>query len=250
MIISKSKKFIYIHIDKAGGTSIEECLTPFLKWDDIIFGGTTLGQYLEDAYVKYYGGRYWSFGIHKHSSAKQIKDYVGSFWDKCYKFATVRDPIDISISLYYYNKDKLFSYIEKTNSKTIANLLNNKDAIELIEKNEDIGLLTLANDILSNKDPDSFIINLIESQNTAIIPQIKKLDYDDSINIFDISNINNSWQTILKNININKNVFLPVYNKSSNPGTLILKEETVKIIKNNFKEDYEIIPQITGVNWK
>lgn len=250
MIISYSKNFIYIHIDKAGGTSIEESLTPFLDFKDILFGGVTLGKDLEDAYLKYYGPEYHSMGIHKHSTAKQIKSYVGEFWNSSYKFATVRDPIDICISLYFYNLDILNQYVSLTKNNTINELLEDNFILNKIIENGDDYLITLAKQIQNKQRLDDFIIYLIDINHSATMPQIEKLDNDLSVNIFDISNINDSWSKILSNINISKQFELPVYNSSSNPGNIDLLDNTVKTIKNRFEKDYQVIPKITGVSWK
>lgn len=250
MIISYSKNFIYIHIDKAGGTSIEECLTPFLSFNDIILGGVTLGQDLENIYLKYYGDEIYKIGIHKHSTAKQIKNYVKNFWDVSYKFATVRDPIDIGISMYYYNKDILYQYIEKTKEKTIDSLLNDISLMKQMIVNGDQYIITLAKQIKNNQPVDDFIIELMDIRHSGMTQQIDRLSNDPSIHLFDISNIKDNWKDILKNINIDQDVELLTYNKSSNPGNIKLDYKTEQIIKNRFKDDYAIIPKITGIEWK
>ena len=249
MIISYSKNFIYIHLDKTGGTSIEECLTPYLDFNDILFGGVTLGQYLEDAYLKYYGDKYWSLGIHKHSTAEQIKKYVGSFWDSSYKFSTVRNPIDIMLSLYHYNKDLLYRYLHNSKHKNLESLLQDNIFLEQIKKDDNDGLLVLLKQILNNDPIDSFICFLIESKHSGTVPQIEKLSYDQTINIFDIDHIKSHWKNILLNIGLNNNIELPFYNKSSNSKNINLKLNTQNIIRDHFAEDYKIIPKITGSVW-
>ena len=39
MIISNSKRFIFLHVPKAAGTSITIMLDAELEWDDIVLGG-------------------------------------------------------------------------------------------------------------------------------------------------------------------------------------------------------------------
>jgi hypothetical protein len=47
MIISKSKNFVYINLEKCGVTSIESALEPYLLPTDILLGSTAKGEKLE-----------------------------------------------------------------------------------------------------------------------------------------------------------------------------------------------------------
>jgi hypothetical protein len=38
MILSYSKKFVFIHLDKCGGTSVEFSLRPYLPKQDLVLG--------------------------------------------------------------------------------------------------------------------------------------------------------------------------------------------------------------------
>ncbi|GAA6167801.1 glycosyltransferase family 25 protein [Sessilibacter corallicola] len=96
MIICHSKKFIYIHINKCGGTSLTQALSPFLADEDIVLGGYPEAEKRSEEYLAKYG-------IYKHSTAAEIKQFVGSdVWDSYYKFATIRDPWERVVSTYYW----------------------------------------------------------------------------------------------------------------------------------------------------
>lgn len=101
MFISNSKKFIYIHLHKCAGTSVEVALSNTLQWNDILIGSTKEGETLQDTYRKL-------FGLHKHSSAQEIKDVVGDVvWDGFFRFSTVRNPYSLAVSQYTFSLQQL-----------------------------------------------------------------------------------------------------------------------------------------------
>ena len=62
MIWSASRKFCFIHIPKTGGTTITAAYEPHMLFDDVVLGGTMLGEALQSRYRD-------RFGVHKHSGA-------------------------------------------------------------------------------------------------------------------------------------------------------------------------------------
>ena len=83
MIISHERKFIFIHIGKTGGTSIERALCE------------CLGKDFEET-KKDPDGEWW-----KHIWAKGMKKRVGvKVWNEYFTFAFVRNPYDMILSLY------------------------------------------------------------------------------------------------------------------------------------------------------
>ncbi len=83
MLISHEHKFIFIHIGKTGGTSIEKVLCRHLGLD---FDNTKKDP----------NGNWW-----KHIWAKDMKQKVGhKIWQNYFTFAFVRNPFDMIVSLY------------------------------------------------------------------------------------------------------------------------------------------------------
>lgn len=96
MIISHEYKFIFIHIGKTGGTSIEKVLCEHLNLD---FEQTKRNPEEE----------WW-----KHIWAKYMKEYIGEeIWNDYFTFAFVRNPFDLILSLY----SMYTQYPEYTNKK-------------------------------------------------------------------------------------------------------------------------------------
>lgn len=87
-MISHSKKFIFIHIPKTGGTSIEAVLADH-------------GIVLQGA------GNFHSIYF-KHIDAKQLRVMMGAEYDNYFKFSIVRNPWDWLVSMYEFCRG--FSY--------------------------------------------------------------------------------------------------------------------------------------------
>ncbi len=96
MILSHSRRFIFVHIHKAGGTSVERALDPYLSWNDLILGGSDYGESIQGAYQK-------RFGLNKHSAVSEIEAVCGRrYLDEYFAFALVRHPVARICSLYNF----------------------------------------------------------------------------------------------------------------------------------------------------
>ncbi|MGD0191533.1 MAG: sulfotransferase family 2 domain-containing protein [Rhizomicrobium sp.] len=96
MIISHSRRFVFVHIHKAGGTSVEQALDPHLAWNDLILGGSPFGERLQAPYKK-------RFGLSKHSSIADIEAVCGrSLIEDYFTFALVRHPVTRVCSIYNF----------------------------------------------------------------------------------------------------------------------------------------------------
>jgi hypothetical protein len=98
MIVSFSKRFVFVHIHKCAGESVEKHCAPFLKPWDILLGPGRLGLAQVPSKVLKR-----TLGLNKHSSAAEIRAAIGARrYDQLVSFAIVRHPEDRMVSLYRY----------------------------------------------------------------------------------------------------------------------------------------------------
>ena len=141
MIISYSKKFIFLHSRKTAGTSLAVLLAKLLQEEDIMVGcwehaykhfgfpitsktlnvakkqlthyfvyclrnklrgsDFNLNSQQLNSLVKQYYKNKYGL-IGTHSSASSVKNFCPDFWHQAFKFAFVRNPWDHAVSDYYW----------------------------------------------------------------------------------------------------------------------------------------------------
>ena len=98
-MISIKNKFLFIHIPKTGGNSIQTVLNRYSD-DEITVNGVVIKN-SEQTHLDRFGVKYKDFELGKHSSLKEYNEAIGNEIDGLYKFATIRNPWDRAVSFYF-----------------------------------------------------------------------------------------------------------------------------------------------------
>lgn len=102
MIISRKHQFIFSKPRKVAGTSVEVALSKFCGPQDIITENVAGTEIDEDHYRDY--ARNWE-GYFNHIKPARIRKKIGEdVWNSYFKFSIVRNPWDMVVSRYFWNK--------------------------------------------------------------------------------------------------------------------------------------------------
>jgi hypothetical protein len=116
MILSHSRKFIFIHLHKTAGESVSLALLPHLARGDLVLGTTLRGEFNNAWYDRRYK-------LQKHSGARKVRKHVGpEIWDSYLTFGFVRDPVDRARSLYHYY-EKMLKLRRQTSLRNVLGML-------------------------------------------------------------------------------------------------------------------------------
>lgn len=248
MIISPSKEFIFIHLEKCGGTSVESALESHLAWHDMIIGSTVFGEGIQNLYFNRFGvdavkeNMLW-----KHSSAQDIYYYLGpSEWKNFKKFAIVRNPVELIESYYNFSKTVVkyhMGRISRSLWKEKIRLQDFPNAFPFTEKYVLAYIQCVLDDSGINGFTENFLPDISSQTGRLSINSITDMDL-----IIDLSQLNQKWEHITDLLGFDKKISLPHLNNSEKSGEE-LSSRAIKKIKKHFALDYQILPKYTGAEW-
>ena len=252
MIISPSKEFIFVHLEKCGGTSVESALEPHLEWSDLIIGSTDFGEGIQNLYFNRFGTqKVKNKMLWKHSSAKDIYYFIGSDqWNSFKKFSVVRDPIDLVKSLYNFSQTIVKYHLGRINRESWKEKLRVNKLYDSFPFSEGY-VIAYIDCVIEGSGIDGFTEKIINSKYSFIQPQTNRLSVNSIINlgnIVDLSMLNEKWDSITDQMGFDHEIKLSHLN-SSEESNEELSLRSIKKIKKHFSIDYQILPKYTGVYW-
>lgn len=93
-MISLKNNFLFIHVPKTGGNSIQNILSQHSDDKIVILNNMQDGK-------ERFEVRYTNTQLHKHSSLQDYRNVFGRRINELYKFVTIRNPWDRAISFYF-----------------------------------------------------------------------------------------------------------------------------------------------------
>lgn len=253
MIISPSRNFVFIHLEKCGGTSVESALQPYLHWSDLIIGSTEFGERYQQCYYDRYGiAKVHSEMLWKHSTAKDIHAFITpDGWRDFKRISIVRDPQEIIKSLYFFSQTSVKYHLGRINREKWKELLRTKIFPQQYPYTEGY-IHAYAQSEIEGSGIDGFVKNVLSNNYHFVQPQTHRLEIypgSDLGMVKDLSRLNDEWHEILDALFIEDRFEIKKLNKSERDFKVELSDKSKKIIKKHFSVDYQTIPKYTGVEW-
>jgi hypothetical protein len=209
MLIIESKKAIFVHIEKCGGSAIESALDPFLEIYDVRVGGTPFGEEVQPFFRK-------KFGLHKHSKGREIRRVLSpEKYSKYFSFAFVRNPLSRVISSYRYLRSGTW----------------NPEIALRVQKMDSIKEFVLSDDLKWVVPCHSYIFDAKGNQCVDFIGKVENMDLD--------------FAWVCGRLGVPP-IKLPKANVSSSSddpvelkAQLLSDDDCLKIIKTRFEVDFE-----------
>lgn len=254
MIISPSRNFIFIHLEKCGGTSVETALQPYLHWSDLIIGSTNYGErYQQNLYDRYSIEEVNKEMLWKHSTAKDIYRFVlPENWDSFKKISVVRDPVDLMKSLYFFSQTSVKYHIGRVNRQKWKQMLATENFPNAWPYTEGY-IHAYAKSVVENSGINGFVKYVLDDDFTFSRPQVHRLEIYPDTNlgmVKDLSVLDDEWENVLDFLGIEEDVSLQRLNASDRDENTDMSLKSKKIIKKHFAIDYEVLPKYTGVYWE
>ena len=130
-MISLQKRFLFVHIPKTAGNSIQTALRDYSE-DQIV------ALRKEQDGIERFGLRNPNYNIKKHSTLAEYRDALGNEqFRNLYKFTCVRNPWDRMVSYYFTPTQSPETWDRKKFRKTISKIVSVADYLRLDQDEED-----------------------------------------------------------------------------------------------------------------
>ncbi len=130
-MISLQKHFLFVHIPKTAGNSIQTALRDYSE-DQLV------ALRKEQDGIERFGLRNPNYNIKKHSTLAEYRDALGNEqFRNLYKFTCVRNPWDRMVSYYFTPTQSPETWDRKKFRKMISKIISVADYLRLDEDEED-----------------------------------------------------------------------------------------------------------------
>ena len=130
-MISFQKQFLFVHVPRTGGNSIQSVLKDYSEDEIVALRGEQDG-------IERFGLRNPKYKIKKHSTLVQYRDALGDEqFRNLYKFTCVRNPWDRMISYYFRPTRRTSAWDRKEFKKMVPKALSLTDYLRLEEGDHD-----------------------------------------------------------------------------------------------------------------
>jgi hypothetical protein len=128
-MISFQKRFLFVHVPRTGGNSIQSILKNYSEDEVVALRGEQDG-------IERFGLRNPKYKIKKHSTLAEYRAALGEEqFRSLYKFACVRNPWDRMISYYFRPTRRTNTWDQKEFKKIVSKAISLTDYLRL-EKND------------------------------------------------------------------------------------------------------------------
>jgi hypothetical protein len=125
LMISFRKRFLFVHVPKTAGNSIQSVLRDYSEDELVALRGEQDG-------VERFGLRNPKYKIKKHSTLAEYREALGTEqFRSLYKFTCVRNPWDRMVSYYFTPTQKVTAWDPKKFRKVISRALSVAEYLQL-----------------------------------------------------------------------------------------------------------------------
>lgn len=123
-MISFQKRFLFVHIQKTAGNSIQSILRHYSE-DEIVAARA------HQEGIERFGVRNPNYKVKKHSTLAEYRAALGEQFDSLYKFTCVRNPWDRLISYYFSPSRQVAQWDRRAFEKLVLKTLSVADYLRL-----------------------------------------------------------------------------------------------------------------------
>jgi hypothetical protein len=231
MIISLNRRFVFIHVHKCAGTSIETALSAKLTVNDFIIGSTAEGERQKSFFKEV-------FKLQKHSTAQEAFEWLGpARWPDMFSFAFVRHPVDRLRSLFTYAK----GLAERSPLTAEEAAAFKKDGTLPTRAPYKFKAVQAA---MGSNDFDAFVRHPKTWMDAGAKPQWRSLCGEDGkllVNFLGkVENIPSDWAKVTRRLKLGE-IALGQENRSQARASEDLSPEALGLIEKHYKKDFSLL---------